>query len=117
MSLTFPPIKADRCLLWIALRADEGAPARFAALEAVLKTCRLHPLDLTACAEVVIVDEAAVRAQLEGLRAALGPGDRLHLVSAQGDRLSVEVIAAPGETLSAQGPRNTGPRPLWRAAL
>ncbi|NLE53214.1 MAG: hypothetical protein GX613_17595 [Chloroflexi bacterium] len=115
MSMTFPPIKPDRCVLWITLHADGAAPERFAALEAVLKTCRLHPLDMTASAELVIVEEAAVRAQLDALRGALGPGDRLHLISAQADRLSVEVIAAPGETLSAQWPRTDGPRPPWRA--
>lgn len=115
MSITFPPIKADRCLLWITLQADDGATERFAALEAVLKSCRLHPLDMTACAELVIADEAAVRAQLYALRSALGPGDRLHLVSAQGDRLSVEVIAAPDAPLSTDWPRRDGPRPPWRA--
>ncbi len=115
MSLTFPPIKADRCLLWIALHPDDGVRERFAALEAALKTCRLHPLDMTASAEIVIVDKAAIRAQLDAVRAALGPGDRLHLVSAQGDRLSVEVIAAPGEPLAADWPRGEGSRPPWRA--
>lgn len=114
MSLTFPPIKADRCLLWIALHPDDGARERFAALEAVLKTCRLHPLDSAASFEVVVVDEAAIRAQLGAVRSALAPGDRLHLVSAQGDRLSIEVIAAPDEPLSADWPREDRPFPPWR---
>lgn len=115
MGLTFPPIKADRCVLWITLHADEDARERFAALEAVLKTCRLHPLDMTASAELVIVDAAALRAQLDAVRAALGPGDRLHLISAQGDRLNVEVIAAPDEPLSPDFPAHDGPRPPWRS--
>ena len=115
MSMTFPPIKPDRCVLWITLHADGAAPERFAALEAVLKTCRLHPLDMTASAELVIVDEAALRAQLDAVRAALGPGDRLHLISAQGDRLNVEVIAAPDEPVSPDVPTREGPRPPWRS--
>ncbi|MEL7673564.1 MAG: hypothetical protein AAGU78_07480 [Chloroflexota bacterium] len=114
MSMIFPPLKSDRCLLWIALHPDGGATGRFAALEAVLKTCRLHPLDMTGCAEIVIVEEAALRAQLHTVRATLGPADRLHLISVQGARLSVEVIAAPGADLSPGAQAADGPRPPWR---
>jgi len=114
MSTIFPPLKPDRCLLWIALHPDSGVTGRFAALEAVLKGCRLHPLDMTACAEIVIVEEAALRAQLQAVRAALGPADRLHLVSAQGGRLNVEAIAAPGGSLSPGAQATDGPRPPWR---
>ena len=90
--MRFPPIKPGRCLLWIALAPDPDAAARYAALRAMLKTCRLHPLDATAWAEVVIVEEEALRTRLDEVRALLGAGDFLHLVTASGDRLSVESL-------------------------
>lgn len=104
--MRFPPLKPGRCLLWIALAPDPAAATRYAALRAVLKTCRLHPLDAMAWAEVVIVEEEALRARLDEVRALLGAGDSLHLVTANGDRLSVE---------SLRGGRGDGPpvRPPW----
>jgi len=116
MSMVFPPIKADRCLLWIALNPDGGVRERFAALEAILKTCRLHPLIMTPAAEVVIVDEAALRGQIEALRAALGTGDRLLLIGAQGEHLRVEQIAPPGEDMIPGQPIPVEQRPPWRRA-
>jgi len=114
MSISFPPIKADRCLLWIALNPDGGVRERFAALEAILKTCRLHPLTMTPAAEAVIVDEAALRHQIEAVRAVLGPGDRLFLIGAQGERLRVEQIAPPGEDVLPGQPLPVEQRPPWR---
>mgnify|MGYP000005846520 CR=1 FL=1 len=90
--MRFPPLKAGRCLLWITLAPDEDAPARHATLRTVLKACRLHPLDVTPGAALVIVEEAALRAHLDELRAVLGSGDVLHLITAAGDRLTVEVV-------------------------
>lgn len=113
MSMIFPPLKPDRCLLWITLHPDDEAAERGDALEAALKTCRLHPLDMTACAEIVIVEEAALREKLHAVRAVLGPADRLHLVSAQGARLNVEVIATSGVDLSP-GVAPDRLRPSWR---
>lgn len=89
----FPPIKADRCLLWITLHPDETAPARAGALRAALKPCRLHPLDGTAGSELVIVDEAALEQHLDAVRGALGERDVLHVIRRHGERLSVAVIA------------------------
>ncbi len=91
--MRFPPIKAGRALLWITLYPDETVSTRYAALRAVLKLCRLHPVDTTPTAEIVIVEEEAFRAHLDDVRAALGPEDRLHLVSTAGGRLVVDVIA------------------------
>lgn len=103
--MRFPPLKADRCLLWITLAPDDSAPARYAALRAVLKACRLHPLDVTPCAALVIVEEEALRAHLDEVRAVLGAGDALHLITVAGDRLSVEALrGADAEPL---------PRPPW----
>ncbi len=102
--MRFPPIKPGRCLLWIALTPDAGAGARYAALRAVLKTCRLHPLDATACAEVVIVEEASLRARLGDVQALLGAGDTLHLVTVSGERLSVEALHGPGRDMPARPP-------------
>lgn len=93
--MRLPPIKPDRCLLWITLRADGTVQARYAALRAVLKTCRLHPLDTTAAAELVIVEEAALRVRLAEVRATLAEGDTLHLITHSGGRLVVEVIEPP----------------------
>lgn len=116
MTIRFPPIKADRCLLWIALNPDGGVRERFAALEAILKTCRLHPLTMMPAAEVVIVDEAALRGQIEAVRAALETGDRLLLIGAQGERLRVEQIAPPGEDMIPGQPIPVEQRPPWRRA-
>ncbi len=116
MTIRFPPIKADRCLLWIALNPDGGVRERFAALEAILKTCRLHPLTMTPAAEVVIVEEAALRRQIEAVRAALGSGDRLLLIGAQGERLHVEQIAPPDEDAPPVYPIPVEQRPPWRRA-
>jgi len=93
--MRFPPLKADRCLLLITLAPDSAAPTRHAALRAVLKACHLHPLDTTPCAELVIVEEKALRAHLDSLRAALGAGDVLHVIVAAGDRLNVETVRGP----------------------
>jgi hypothetical protein len=73
---------------------DPGASERRAALHAVLKTCHLHPLDTTPGAEVVIVQAEAFRAQILPSNPRWGRGDLLHLVSAQGERLVIDVIAA-----------------------
>ena len=105
--MRFPPIKPGRCLLWIALAPDPDAAVRYAALRAVLKTCRLHPLDATAWAEVVIVEEEALRARLDEVRALLGAGDSLHLATASGDRLSVESLRG--------GDKGSPARPPWAA--
>ena len=102
--MRYPPIKPGRCLLWIALAPDSGATTRYATLRAVLKTCRLHPLDATAWAEVVIVEEEALRARLDDVRALLGAGDVLHLVTAVGERLSVESLRGEGDDLPARPP-------------
>ena len=92
--MRYPPIKADRALLWITLHPDADVSERYAALYALLKTCRLHPLDTTASAELVIVEEAAFRARLEDVRRALGEQDVLHLITQQGARLAVETVEA-----------------------
>ncbi len=92
--MRYPPIKADRALLWLTLHPDEHVQERYAALRAVLKKCRLHPLDTTASAELVIVEEAAFRAHQEEARRALGAHDVLHLVTKQGERLVVETLEA-----------------------
>lgn len=113
MRLTFPPIKADRCLLWITLVPDETARERYAALRAVLKMCRLHPLDTTAASEIVIVEAAAFNARADEVRAALGPGDMLHQVTKVGDRLYVQVIA-PADVMADPIPnRPPARRPPW----
>lgn len=95
--MRFPPIKPDRALLWITLAPDASAAERSAALRTVLKQCRLHPLDTTPSAELVIVEEAAFRAHQDAICATLGPADRLHLIARAGDRLAVEVFTAPPE--------------------
>ncbi len=103
--MRFPPLKAGRCLLCITLAPDDDAPLRYAALRAVLKACRLHPLDVTPAAALVIVEEDALHAHLDEVRAALGAGDTLHLIAAAGDRLTVEVVrSADAQPL---------PRPWW----
>ena len=108
--MRYPPLKADRALLWITLHPDEGVSERYAALHALLKTCRLHPLDTTACAELVIVEEAAFRSQMEAIRRTLGAQDVLHLIFQQGARLVVETVEAverpvpPPQRLPAQRP-------------
>lgn len=111
--MTFAPLKPDRCLLWISLQDDATVQARYQALRDVLKGCRLHPLDTTAGAELVIVEEAAFDAQLPQVRAALGDGDMIHKISAHGERLSVTVAAPP--TVQADPPLNRPPerRPPW----
>ena len=111
--MTFAPIKADRCLLWISLREDATVTERYAALREVLKGCRLHPLDTTAGAELVIVEEAAFDAQIAAVRAALGEGDMLHKISASGDRLTVSVTAAPDVLADRLPNRPPERRPPW----
>lgn len=111
--MTFAPIKADRCLLWISLRPDETVHARYTALRAVLKQCRLHPLDTTADAELVIVEEAALREHLAEVQAALGEGDMLHKITKAGERLYVNVIAAPGVMADNLSNRPPGRKPVW----
>lgn len=94
--MMFPPLKPGRAILWITLHPDETAADRAAALRTVLKECRLHPLDTTPAAAVVIVEEAAFQARIAAVRAALGGGDVLHLITGQpGDRLRLESITAP----------------------
>ncbi len=110
--MRYPPIKTDRALLWVMLHPDERAGERYAALHAVLKACRLHPLDTTASAELVIVEEVAFRAHIEKVRLVLGEQDVLHLVTLQGGRLTVETIEATG-TLSAASQRPSAQRPPW----
>ncbi len=90
--MRFPPLKAGRCLLCITLAPDDDAPLRYAALRAVLKACRLHPLDVTPAAALVIVEEDALRAHLDEVRAALGADDTLHLITATEDRINVETL-------------------------
>lgn len=109
----FPPIKSGRALLWITLRADDQAAERYTALRAVLKSCRLHPLDTTGASELVIVEEAALRAQLGTVRAALGAGDMLHLIARHGERLAVEVIAPPDVDADNLPDRPSERRPPW----
>lgn len=111
--MIFPAIKPDRALLVIALRADETVAERYAALRAVLKVCRLHPLDTTPASEIVIVEEAAFRARLAEVRATLGADDLLHLVTLRpGGRLGVEAITAP-DVDDPLGPRPPARRPPW----
>lgn len=112
--MRFPPMKSDRGLLWITLYPDETVAARYAALRAVLKECHLHPVDTTAAAEIVIVEEAAFQERLDAVRAALGPGDVLHLVTAvTGERLVVEVIGGADVTADALLNRPAVRRPIW----
>jgi len=106
--MRFPPIKADRALLCIMLAPDATAADRYRALHDILRACRLHPLDTTTSAVLVIVEEAAFRARLDAVRAALGPDDALHLIAAEGGRLAVEAITAT----PADGERPS-PRPPW----
>ena len=111
--MTFPPIKADRCLLWISLRPDATVRDRYAALRAVLKDCRLHPLDTTASAELVIVEEAAFDAHRAEVLAVLGAGDVLHKIGKTGDRLVVNVIAPPDVMADPLPNRPASRRPPW----
>jgi hypothetical protein len=112
--MRFPPMKSDRGLLLITLQPDDTVAARYAALRAVLKECRLHPVDTTGAAEIVIVEEAALRERLDAVRAALGPGDMLHLVTAtSGERLVVEVIGGVDVAADTLLNRPTVRRPIW----
>jgi hypothetical protein len=112
--MRFPPMKTGRSLLWITLRPDEAVTTRYAALRVVLKECRLHPVDTTAAAEIVIVEEAAFRAHLDAVRAALGAGDMLHLVTTTaGERLVVEVIGGAEVTADTPLNRPAARRPVW----
>ncbi len=111
--MPFPPIRPGRCLLWITLRQDETVRDRYMALRAVLRECRLHPLDTTAGAELVIVEEAALEARLGAIRDALGDGDIIHCIACRNDRLLVSVIGGPevtDEPLPARPPEH---RPPW----
>ncbi len=115
--MSFPPIKPDRCLLWITLHVDDTVHDRYAALCAVLKGCRLHPLDTTGASELVIVAEAAFRAHIGEVRATLGAGDMLHLVAQVKGRLQVQVIAPPDVTADALPQRPPTRRPPWLREL
>ncbi len=98
--MTYPPIRPDRCLLWITLRPDATAKARYQALQAVLKQCRLHPMDTTACSQVVVVEEAALQAHLDAARATLGEGDMLHRVRiAPPEVMADSLVRRPPERL------------------
>ena len=113
--MRFPPIKADRGLLWLSLQPDATVTARYAALRAILKQCcRWHPLDTTPAAEIVVVETAALRAHLDAVRAALGAQDMLHLITANGDRLAVEVIAGPEAAADETLNRPLARRPAWQ---
>jgi hypothetical protein len=111
--MTFPPIRPNRCLLWITLHPDETVRARYEALRAVLNACRLHPLDTTPVSQVVIVEEAAIRPRMEDIRALLGPNDMLHMVTTVGERLRVTVIAPPGVMADDLARRPAERRPTW----
>ncbi len=111
--MRFPPIKSGRAVLWITLHPDATAGERYAALHAVLKTCRMHPLDTTGASELVIVEEAALREQIGAVRAALGAGDMLHLIARQGERLAVEVIAPTDVDADSSPDRPAERRPPW----
>ncbi len=111
--MRFPPIKSDRALLWITLVADDTVMARAAALRATLKSCRLHPLDTTGSAELVIVDPVLIREHRAAVRATLGDGDMLHLIVRVGERLTVEVIAQPTVNDDLIPDRPTVRRPPW----
>ena len=110
--MRYPPLKADRALLWITLHPDEHVGERYAALRALLKTCRIHPLDTTASAELVIVEEAAFRAHVEEIRRTLGEQDMLHLVTQRDGRLVVETVEA-GERPAPVPQRPRSQRPPW----
>ncbi len=110
--MRYPPIKADRALLWITLHPDEHVGERYAVLRALLKQCRLHPLDTTATAELVIVEETTFRAHIEEVRRALGERDMLHLVTKQGERLVVETVEAD-ENPAPIPQRPSAQRPPW----
>lgn len=112
-TVRFPPIKADRALMWITLRADDSVSERYAALRGVLKACRLHPLDTTSASELVIVDPQAVREHSAALRDTLGAGDMLHLLARQGERWQVEVIAPPDVDADVLPNRPAERRPPW----
>jgi hypothetical protein len=111
--MRFPPIKPGRGVLWITLRPDEAVTRRYTALRAVLKSCRLHPVDTTSAAEIVIVEEVAFRSRLGDVLAVLGEGDMLHLVTTAGERLVVDVIAAPDVAADAPLSRPAERRPVW----
>lgn len=111
--MTFPPLKADRCLLWISLHPDDTVQARYENLRAALKPCRLHPLDTTASAELVIVEKAALEEHLATVRAALGPDDILHKITTIGDRLYVNVIASAAAQPDNLNKRPVDHRPPW----
>jgi hypothetical protein len=93
--------------------AGRNGESRYAALHAVLKQCRLHPVDTTPAAEIVIVEETALRAHLEDVQATIGAGDTLHLVTASGERLVIEVIAAPGGLADSPPELVSWRRPVW----
>jgi hypothetical protein len=71
-------------------------------------------VDFTPTAEIVIVEEAALREHLDEVRATLGAGDTLHLVSASGERLGVESISL-ADALPNRPPEQHPPeqRPIW----
>jgi hypothetical protein len=112
--MTFPPIKPDRCLLWITLHPDDTARTRYAALLDALRPCRLHPLDTTASAELVIVEESALKEHLDTVRAALGENDMIHRISKTGDRLYVNVIARGVIMADSLSGRPAERRPPWQ---
>ncbi len=109
--MRYPPIKADRALLWITLHPDTGVKERYAALRALLKTCRLHPLDTTASAELVIVEEAAFRARMDEVRRLLSAQDTLHLITQRDGRLVIETVEVADTPTVPQRP--AAQRPPW----
>ncbi len=111
--MRFPPIKSDRALLWITLVADDTVMERAAALRAALKPCRLHPLDTTGSAELAVVDPVLIREHSAAVRATLGDGDMLHLITRVGERLTVEVIAQPSVDDDRIPNRPALRRPPW----
>ena len=113
----FPPLKADRAMLTITLHPDEQAATRYAALVAVLKTCRLHPLDTTSCSEIVIVERDALHAKIDAVRDTLGPQDILHLTTAQADgRLRIQAITGVDAAEDRPAHRPAERQPPWRQA-
>lgn len=110
----FAPIRADRCILILTLHADDAAAARYAALRDVLKQCRLHPLDTTPVSQLVIVEAAAFTAQLDAVRALLGPQDMIHMISIVKERLMTRLIA-PAALQQESYPRDAARRPPWLA--
>lgn len=114
--MNFPPIKPDRALLMIALEPDPQAVERWQQLQPILKQCRLHPLDTSPGAQIVIVEAEALRAQLSAVQAVLGPNDMLHLITAHAGRLSIQAITGPEAAADRLPDRPPARRPVWLRA-